>query len=125
MPRRQPSVVRLSKKIDELTPKLPSVPELSQTLCESERLGASPLSRDPAGDRHVGCAARTEWNRDDGAAVWTPSASARQGLAKGDRRGCSHIHAAAEHQGIVFEFKMFVAPTIPIVVSEQTNCGGC
>src|SRR5580704_5692378 len=44
VPRSRPSVERLSRKIGELTPKLPSEPELFHTLCESLRLGASPLS---------------------------------------------------------------------------------
>jgi hypothetical protein len=44
VPKSRPSVERLSRKIGELTPKLPSEPELFQTLCESLRLGASPLS---------------------------------------------------------------------------------
>ena len=42
--RSQPSVVTLSRKIGEVTPKLPSEPELFQTLCESKRFGNSPLS---------------------------------------------------------------------------------
>src|SRR5580704_15150478 len=41
---KRPSVLRLSRKIGELTPKLPSEPELFQTLWESERFGNSPLS---------------------------------------------------------------------------------
>jgi hypothetical protein len=43
-PSSQPSVVTLSRKIGEVTPKLPSEPELFQTLCESKRFGNSPLS---------------------------------------------------------------------------------
>jgi hypothetical protein len=44
VPNGQPSVVKLSRNIGELTPKLPSVVELFHTLCESFRFGASPLS---------------------------------------------------------------------------------
>src|SRR5579863_5561758 len=44
VPRRSPLVVRLSRKIGEEIPKLPSLFELFQTLCESLRFGNSPLS---------------------------------------------------------------------------------
>src|SRR5215469_4580145 len=42
--RRSPLVVRLSRKIGDETPKLPSLLALFQTLCESLRFGNSPLS---------------------------------------------------------------------------------
>src|SRR5215471_16633014 len=44
VPRSLPSVVRLSKKIGEVTPKLPSGLSLFQTLWLSERFGYSPFS---------------------------------------------------------------------------------
>src|SRR5215471_18151761 len=44
VPRRFPSVVRLSRKIGEVTPKLPSGLSLFQTLWLSARFGYSPLS---------------------------------------------------------------------------------
>src|ERR1700722_16241467 len=43
-PSNSPSVSRLSRKIGEVTPKLPSEPELFQTLWVSLRFGNSPLS---------------------------------------------------------------------------------
>jgi len=44
VPSRVPLVVRLSRKIGEVMPKLPSVAALFQTLCESFRFGNPPLS---------------------------------------------------------------------------------
>src|SRR5271168_1507186 len=44
VPSNLPSVLRLSRKIGELTPKLPSEFALFHTLCESARFGNSPLS---------------------------------------------------------------------------------
>ena len=41
---REPSAARLSRKMGEVTPKLPSESALFQTLWESERFGNSPLS---------------------------------------------------------------------------------